>query len=147
MAGTLRRNRRERKMLKQKLLFAGKSLLVIILPSEKFLRTDLTRAQPRPRSEAGVTWTLLRPRGRMCVHLTTLRPMIILPGVAPPGNKYFHKIFKNILTWHAQGSSVCAERLKHTNNHPEVRSNQLKLDALYKKCDSNLCTSSRSRIS
>ena len=86
MAGTLRRNRQERKMLKCKRLTKAQATLIIMIPipSEKFLRTDLTRAQPKPRSEAGVTWTLLRPRGTMWVHLTTLRPMIILPGVAPP---------------------------------------------------------------
>ena len=90
MAGTLRRNRQERKMLKCKRSIMSLTQLIpsIFLPSEKFLRTDLTRAQPKPRSEAGVTWTLLRPRGAMWVHLTTLRPMIILPGVAPPVSKH-----------------------------------------------------------
>ena len=92
MAGTLRRNRQERKMLKFKRSIISQATQLIIptifLPSEKFLRTDLTRAQPKPRSEAGVTWTLLRPRWAMWVHLTTLRPMIILPGVAPPESKH-----------------------------------------------------------
>ncbi len=84
-------------MLKCKRLTKAQATLIIMIPipSEKFLRTDLTRAQPKPRSEAGVTWTLLRPRGTMWVHLTTLRPMIILPGVAPPSQLHNLKYCSN----------------------------------------------------